>query len=256
MPRRRCRSPGPSPARTAGWCCSPASGTTSRRRPASTTSTARSGSRSSPSRVASCSTGGRRRPSSSSRRRCPARSSAWRPTAGVASVRHCSGAPPRRWSATSTVHCSSSALARGTRRTASRPRTSSSPSTPLRPRRRWSRSRPAWPTGSTCTRGWWSPSDRRPTPSSSTRRPRPVSPRRGVSPTPRSWRPPTGSRPMPRSSSPTTLRTGIVGFARDLPATYLVMGSHGRRGMARVALGSVAMRVVHRSPCPVLVVRP
>ena len=49
---------------------------------------------------------------------------------------------------------------------------------------------------------------------------------------------------------------GIVGFARDLPATYLVMGSHGRRGMARVALGSVAMRVVHRSPCPVLVVRP
>jgi nucleotide-binding universal stress UspA family protein len=49
---------------------------------------------------------------------------------------------------------------------------------------------------------------------------------------------------------------GVVGFARDLPATCLVMGSHGRSGMARFTLGSVVMRVVHRSPCPVLVVRP
>ncbi|MGZ6895836.1 MAG: universal stress protein [Acidimicrobiia bacterium] len=45
----------------------------------------------------------------------------------------------------------------------------------------------------------------------------------------------------------------IVHFATDLPATYVLMGSHGRQGVARVALGSVAMRVVHRSPCPVLV---
>ena len=49
---------------------------------------------------------------------------------------------------------------------------------------------------------------------------------------------------------------GIAGFARDLPATYLLMGSHARRGVSRFALGSTVMRVVHHSPCPVLVVRP
>lgn len=49
---------------------------------------------------------------------------------------------------------------------------------------------------------------------------------------------------------------GIVDFARALPASYLVMGTHARSGFARVALGSVAMRAVHHSPCPVLVVRP
>jgi nucleotide-binding universal stress UspA family protein len=49
---------------------------------------------------------------------------------------------------------------------------------------------------------------------------------------------------------------GIVAFARDLPASYVVMGAHARSGVARFALGSVTMRVVHRSPCPVLVVRP
>jgi len=49
---------------------------------------------------------------------------------------------------------------------------------------------------------------------------------------------------------------GIVDFARSLPASYIVMGTHGRSGITRFALGSVAMRVVHRSPCPVLVVRP
>jgi nucleotide-binding universal stress UspA family protein len=49
---------------------------------------------------------------------------------------------------------------------------------------------------------------------------------------------------------------GIVEFARDLPASYVVMGTHARSGFARLTLGSVAARVVHRSPCPVLVVRP
>ena len=49
---------------------------------------------------------------------------------------------------------------------------------------------------------------------------------------------------------------GIVDFARKLPASVVVMGTHARHGLARVALGSVAMNVVHRAPCPVLVVRP
>jgi nucleotide-binding universal stress UspA family protein len=47
----------------------------------------------------------------------------------------------------------------------------------------------------------------------------------------------------------------IVGFAHDLPASYLAVGSHGRRGVARIALRSVAMRIVHDAPCPVLVTR-
>ncbi len=47
----------------------------------------------------------------------------------------------------------------------------------------------------------------------------------------------------------------IVRFAAELPASFVAVGTHGRRGLARLALGSVAMRVVHRSPCPVIVIR-
>ena len=47
----------------------------------------------------------------------------------------------------------------------------------------------------------------------------------------------------------------IVHFATELPAAFVVMGSHGRSGLARLALGSVAMRVVHRAACPVMIVR-
>jgi len=47
----------------------------------------------------------------------------------------------------------------------------------------------------------------------------------------------------------------IVRFAEELPASLVLMGTHGRRGAARLVLGSVAMGVVHRSPCPVMVVR-
>jgi nucleotide-binding universal stress UspA family protein len=46
----------------------------------------------------------------------------------------------------------------------------------------------------------------------------------------------------------------IVRSARELPATLLAMTTHARSGFARAALGSVTMDVVHRSPCPVLVV--
>jgi nucleotide-binding universal stress UspA family protein len=47
----------------------------------------------------------------------------------------------------------------------------------------------------------------------------------------------------------------IVAYARELPATLLALTTRARHGLGRVALGSVAMDVVHRSPCPVLVVR-
>ncbi len=47
----------------------------------------------------------------------------------------------------------------------------------------------------------------------------------------------------------------IVQFSDDLPASLVLMGSHTRRGIARIALGSVAMRVVHRTQSPVMIVR-
>ena len=45
----------------------------------------------------------------------------------------------------------------------------------------------------------------------------------------------------------------IEEFAED--SDHVVVGSHGREGIARVLLGSVAEKVVRRSPVPVTVVR-
>ena len=39
-------------------------------------------------------------------------------------------------------------------------------------------------------------------------------------------------------------------------AGLLIVGTHGRTGVARVLLGSVAERLVRHAPCPVLVIRP
>lgn len=47
----------------------------------------------------------------------------------------------------------------------------------------------------------------------------------------------------------------IISYAEDHDVDLIVMGSHGRTGAARILLGSVAERVVRRSPIPVLVVR-
>jgi nucleotide-binding universal stress UspA family protein len=48
----------------------------------------------------------------------------------------------------------------------------------------------------------------------------------------------------------------IVDYVRDVRASLIAMSTHGRTGLARVALGSVTAAVVHNAPCPVLVVRP
>lgn len=52
-----------------------------------------------------------------------------------------------------------------------------------------------------------------------------------------------------------TAATGIVEAAKSEDADLIVMGSHGRTGIARLMLGSVAGRVVAESPIPVLVAR-
>jgi nucleotide-binding universal stress UspA family protein len=47
----------------------------------------------------------------------------------------------------------------------------------------------------------------------------------------------------------------IVEYAEEEEIDHIVMGSHGRSGVARILLGSVAETVVRRSPVPVTVVR-
>jgi nucleotide-binding universal stress UspA family protein len=47
----------------------------------------------------------------------------------------------------------------------------------------------------------------------------------------------------------------IVQYARDRAIDLIVMGTHGRRALAHVLMGSVAERVVRLAPCPVLTVR-
>jgi nucleotide-binding universal stress UspA family protein len=57
------------------------------------------------------------------------------------------------------------------------------------------------------------------------------------------------------------LRTGvaveqILAAAEEERADMLVMGTHGRTGLDRLLMGSVAERVVRTATCPVLTVRP
>ena len=48
----------------------------------------------------------------------------------------------------------------------------------------------------------------------------------------------------------------IVSYAKDAHIDLVVVGTHGRGGMAHMLMGSVAERVVRTAPCPVLTVRP
>jgi nucleotide-binding universal stress UspA family protein len=48
----------------------------------------------------------------------------------------------------------------------------------------------------------------------------------------------------------------ITAVAADVDADVIVVGTHGRRGLDRVLLGSVAQRVLHDATTSVLVVRP
>jgi nucleotide-binding universal stress UspA family protein len=46
----------------------------------------------------------------------------------------------------------------------------------------------------------------------------------------------------------------IIEHAKDVGADLIVMGTHGRTGLAHFIIGSVAERVVRVAPCPVLTV--
>jgi len=47
----------------------------------------------------------------------------------------------------------------------------------------------------------------------------------------------------------------IVRLGKELPADLIIIGTHGRTGIAHALLGSVAEKVVRMAPCPVLTVR-
>lgn len=48
----------------------------------------------------------------------------------------------------------------------------------------------------------------------------------------------------------------IVAMAEDVDAELIIVGTHGRRGIKRLVLGSVAEEVMRSASCPVLVMRP
>ena len=47
----------------------------------------------------------------------------------------------------------------------------------------------------------------------------------------------------------------VIRYAREHESDVVVMGTHGRTGLAHVVMGSTAEKVVRHSPCPVLTVR-
>ncbi len=62
-------------------------------------------------------------------------------------------------------------------------------------------------------------------------------------------------------SAAASVRTGssahqIAAAASDHTAAVVVMATHGRSGVARSILGSVAGETLHHSPCPVMLIRP
>ena len=65
----------------------------------------------------------------------------------------------------------------------------------------------------------------------------------------------------PEVQSPEIVTSGyhvadtIAELAKNWKADVLVAGTHGRRGVSRLLIGSVAERIVRVAPCPLLLVR-
>jgi nucleotide-binding universal stress UspA family protein len=47
----------------------------------------------------------------------------------------------------------------------------------------------------------------------------------------------------------------ILGVAREASCDLIVMGTHGRTGLGRLLMGSVAEQVVRKAACPVLTIK-
>jgi len=48
----------------------------------------------------------------------------------------------------------------------------------------------------------------------------------------------------------------IIDYIKEEDIDLVVMGTHGRSGIEHILIGSVAEKVVRKSPCPVLTIRP
>ncbi|MEE4164621.1 MAG: universal stress protein [Desulfocapsaceae bacterium] len=48
----------------------------------------------------------------------------------------------------------------------------------------------------------------------------------------------------------------ILDFVKEVKGDLIIIGTHGRKGLEKMWLGSVAERVVRRSPCPALTCNP
>ncbi len=64
----------------------------------------------------------------------------------------------------------------------------------------------------------------------------------------------TGVRTMHVVRSSNAPAQTIVDYATESGADLIVIGTHGRSGVPRLLMGSVAERVVRTAPCPVLTV--
>ena len=47
----------------------------------------------------------------------------------------------------------------------------------------------------------------------------------------------------------------LVNYAKEKKIDLVVMGTHGRTGLSRLLMGSVAEGIVRRAPCPVLTIK-
>jgi nucleotide-binding universal stress UspA family protein len=65
---------------------------------------------------------------------------------------------------------------------------------------------------------------------------------------------PAGGLPLVATVRMGHVAQTIVEYAKDAGADLIVMGTHGRTGLAHFIIGSVAERVVRLAPCPVLTV--
>ena len=67
------------------------------------------------------------------------------------------------------------------------------------------------------------------------------------------WR---ADRPVVKAFVEGTPFVEIIRYAKEHDIDLIVLGTHGRSGIAHMLIGSVAEKVVRKAPCPVLTVRP
>jgi nucleotide-binding universal stress UspA family protein len=67
--------------------------------------------------------------------------------------------------------------------------------------------------------------------------------------------PPHPSLPVDRLVLEGLPAAEIVAMAEKIPCDLIVMGTHGRTGLGRMVMGSVAEQVVRKASCPVLTVK-